>query len=235
AGRAARRGGAGRRRRTPGRTGDERPCERAARVHDRAGMGGAGARGRRGADLDPRRCGRPTRDRDVDALLRRGGREAALVTGLAFLSPASRTFVSPLARAPGEGVTDASHVGKLELRGALDGIEPGPGEDLLRYAPSRALLVTEGPVLQLSRAGVRTYDMTAALAAFEFEGEDALRRLTDLEPSRLPAAGAIARDTWALIEQRCGGGVPVFGARGVGPDMCGVGVGTLRRVGRWQA
>jgi len=154
------------------------------------------------------------------------------VTGLAFLSPASGTFVSPLARALGEGVTDVSHVGKLELRGALDGIEPGPGEDLLRYAPSRALLVTEGPVLQLSRAGVRTYDMTAALAAFEFEGEDALRRLTDLEPSRLPAAGAIARGTWALIEQRCGERFRVFVPRELGHYVVEVVLDTLRGLGR---
>jgi hypothetical protein len=154
------------------------------------------------------------------------------VTRLAFLSPANAPLVSPLARAVGEGVTDVSHLRKLELRGALDRMDPGPGETLLRYAPSRALLVSEGPVQQPIRPGVRTYDMTAALAAFEFEGEDALRRLTDLEPSRLPAAGAIARDTWALVEQRGGERFRVFVPQELGHYVVEVVLDTLRGLGR---
>jgi hypothetical protein len=154
------------------------------------------------------------------------------VTRLAFLSPVSAAFVSPLARAAGEGVTDVSHLGKLELRGALDGVEPGPGEELLRYAPSRALLVTEGPVQRVSRAGVRAYDMTAALGAFEFDGEDALRRVTDLEPARLPAAGAIARDTWALVEARGSGRFRVFVPQELGHYVVEVVLDTLRGLGR---
>jgi len=154
------------------------------------------------------------------------------VTRLAFLSPATGPFVSPLARAVADGVTDVSHLGKLELRGALDGVEPRPGEELLRYAPSRALLVSEGPVQQPSRAGVRTYDMTAALAAFEFEGEDALRRLTDLEPARLPAVGAIARGTWALVEARGGRRFRVFVPQELGHHVVEVVIDTLRGLGR---
>jgi hypothetical protein len=154
------------------------------------------------------------------------------VTRLAFLSPANAAFVSPLSRAIGEGVTDVSHLGKLELRGALDGVAAGPGEELLRYAPSRALLVTEAPVQPLSRAGVRAYDMTAALAAFEFDGEDALRRLTDLEPSRLPAAGAIARGTWALFDARGGSRFRVFVPQELGHYVVEVALDTLRGLGR---
>ena len=44
------------------------------------------------------------------------------------------------------------------------------------------------------------YDVTAALAAFEFEGEDALRRLTELDLDALPAAGSVARGTRAVLD-----------------------------------
>jgi hypothetical protein len=47
--------------------------------------------------------------------------------------------------------------------------------------------------------------MTAALAALEVEGEDLMRRLTELDLDRLPAIGAIARGTTALIERRGAG------------------------------
>ena len=154
------------------------------------------------------------------------------MTRLPFLTPSHETFVSPLARAVGAGVTDVSHLAKLELRGALDGLEVGPGEELLRYAPSRALLVTERSARQLSHPGVRAYDMTAALAAFEFDGEDALRRLTDLEPAQLPAAGSIARDTWALVQARGGGRFRVFVPQELGHYVVEVVLDTLRGLGR---
>jgi hypothetical protein len=154
------------------------------------------------------------------------------VTRIAFLSPSSAPFVSPVARAAGEGVRDVSHLRKLELRGALDGIRPAPGEVLLRYAPSRALLVGDGPGESPSFAGVRVYDMTAALAAFEFDGEDALRRLTDLEPAQLPAAGSIARGTWALIEARAEGRFRVFVPQELGHYVVEVVLDTLRGLGR---
>jgi hypothetical protein len=154
------------------------------------------------------------------------------VTRLAFLSPPSTAFTSPLARALGDGVTDVSHLRKLELRGALEGIEPEPGEELLRYAPTRALLVTEGPLRRPSLPGLRAYDLTAALAAFEFDGEDALRRLTDLEPAGLPAAGAIARGTWALIDARGGGRFRVFVPQELGHYVVEIVLDTLRGLGR---
>jgi hypothetical protein len=154
------------------------------------------------------------------------------VTRLAFLSPPDETFASPLARAAGGGVTDVSRLGKLELRGALDGLEPGPGEELLRYAPARALLVAEEPARQPAHPGVRVYDMTAALAAFEFDGEDALRRLTDLEPAQLPAAGSIARGTWALVQARGGGLFRVFVPQELGHYVVEVVLDTLRGLDR---
>jgi len=154
------------------------------------------------------------------------------VTRLAFLSPSPEAFASPLARALGDGVTDVSQLRKLELRGALDGVTPGAGEDLLRFAPSRALLVGEGATEPPSGPGLRVYDMSAALAAFEFEGEDALRRLTDLEPAQLPAAGAIARGTWALVEARGDGRFRVFVPRELGHYVVEVVLDTLRGLGR---
>jgi hypothetical protein len=162
------------------------------------------------------------------------------VTRLAFLSLSNAApdvaIASPLAHTIGAGVDDVSYLGKLEVRGALDGVEPGLGEELLRFAPSRALLVTEGSPAaaaeRLGDAGLRVYDMTAALAAFEFEGEDALRRLTDLEPARLPAAGAIARGTWALIDGRGRGRFRVFVPQELGHYVVEVVLDTLRGLGR---
>jgi hypothetical protein len=162
------------------------------------------------------------------------------VTRLAFLSPSNAApdvaLASPLSRALGAGVVDVSHLGKLELRGAVDTAEPGPGEDLLRFAPTRALLVTGGApggaAARLTGAGLRVYDMSAALAAFEFDGEDTLRRLTDLEPTQLPAAGAIARGTWALIDARGGGRFRVFVPQELGHYVVEVVLDVLRGLGR---
>jgi len=159
---------------------------------------------------------------------------------LGFLSPANAgpevTLASPLRRALGDGVADVSHVGKLELRAPLDGVERGPGEVLLRLAPARALLVTDGPptaaARRLHEAGIRAYDLTAALAAFEFEGDDVLRRLTELAPETLPAAGAIVRDTPAVIEPRGDGRYRVFVPQELGHYVVEVVLDTLRGLGR---
>jgi hypothetical protein len=140
------------------------------------------------------------------------------VTRLAFLSPSNAaetvTIASPIRHAVGDGVLDVSHVGKLELRGPLDRIEAASGEELLRLSPSLALLVTEGsPAAALERlhgGAVRAYDVTAALAAFEVEGEDLMRRLTELDLAALPTVGAVARGTRAVIERRGEGRFRVF-------------------------
>jgi hypothetical protein len=125
------------------------------------------------------------------------------VSRLAFLSPheADIDSVSPLRHVPGAAFDDVSQLGKLEVRGdvadMLGAIPLGPG---------RALLVLEGDVRserdRLVGEGYRVYDMTGALAALEVEGEDLMRRLTELDLDALPAIGSIARGTTALIERR---------------------------------
>jgi hypothetical protein len=162
------------------------------------------------------------------------------MTGLGFLSPSNAapgtSIASPIRHALGDGVVDVSHLGKLELRGALDAVEAAPGEELLRLAPTRALLVTEGsPAVALERlrsAGVRVYDVTAALAAFEFEGEDAFRRLTELDPASLPTAGSVARGVRAVIDDRGGGRFRLFVAQELGHHVVEVVLDTLRGLGR---
>jgi hypothetical protein len=133
------------------------------------------------------------------------------VTRLAFLSPHECTddvsVVSPLRHAAGSAVTDVSHLGKLEVRGGVpDGAIP--------IGPDRGLLVVDGDVREtrdrLVSEGLRVYDMTAALAALEVEGEALMRRLTELDLERLPAIGAIARGTPALIEDRGDGRYRLF-------------------------
>ena len=162
------------------------------------------------------------------------------MTRLAFLSPSNAdagvAVASPIGHALGDGITDVSHVGKLELRGPLDGVEARAGEVLLRLAPGRGLLVTDGsPAAAMERlhtASVRAYDVTAALAAFEFEGDDARRRLTELDPASFPTAGAIARGTRAVFEDRGEGRYRVFVAQELGHHVALVVLDTLRGLGR---
>ena len=118
---------------------------------------------------------------------------------LSFLSPHESDFepVSPLARVEASAFTDVSSLGKLEVRADVDGIP---------IAPGRTLVVVDGDVRaerdRLTAAGHRVYDMTGALAALEIEGDDLMRRLTELDLDALPAIGSIARGTTALIERR---------------------------------
>jgi hypothetical protein len=132
------------------------------------------------------------------------------MTGLDFLSPdgcdPEVVLVSPLARiAVGGAVTDVSATGKLEVRGDIDALETVAGEHVLPLGAGRALLVLHGSPaaarVRLRASGYRVYDQTAALAAFEIEGEDLLRRLTELDLRDLPAIGSIARGTPAVIER----------------------------------
>lgn len=133
------------------------------------------------------------------------------MSGLDFLSPdgcdPDVVLTSPLARIDGAGVvTDVSGLGKLEVRGDIDALETVSGEHLVPIGAGRALLVMHGSPaaarVRLRASGYRVYDVTAALAAFEVEGEDLLRRLTELDLRRLPAVGSIARGTPALIERQ---------------------------------
>jgi hypothetical protein len=134
------------------------------------------------------------------------------VSRLDFLSPGicspEVALASPLRHSASDAVVDVSTLGKLEVRGELDTLVAADGERVLPLAPGRALVVVDGSPAaarqRLEAAGLRVYDMTAALAALEFEGEDVLRRLTELDPDRLPAVGSVARGTPALIERRDG-------------------------------
>jgi len=162
------------------------------------------------------------------------------VSRLAFLSPsvaaASVSVASPLRHVAGPGLADVSHLGKLELRGPLDGVGPGPGEELIRLRSDRGLLVSEGsPAAALERlAGgrVRAYDVTAALAAFEVSGTDVLRRLTELDPGKLPAVGSIARGTRAVIVDRGGATFRIFVAQELGHYVAEVVLDVLKGLGR---
>jgi len=121
---------------------------------------------------------------------------------LDFLSPSRcqpGTTSSPLRRAldgadPGV-VMDLWLDGKVEIRGDLDLVEPLPAEELVRLTPRRGYLFTaDDPaevVARLREVGVLAYDATGALAGMAVEGEQLMRRLTDLDLGRLPAAGPL--------------------------------------------
>jgi sarcosine oxidase gamma subunit len=99
---------------------------------------------------------------------------------------------------PHEAEVGAPPLGKLEVRGGVpDGAIP--------IGPDRALLVVDGDPRperdRLLAEGYRVYDMSAALDAVEVDGEHVMRRLTELDLEALPAVGAIARGTPAVIER----------------------------------
>ena len=132
------------------------------------------------------------------------------MSALDFLSPdecgPDVALVSPLRHAVQDvSLVDRSLLGKLEVRGDVERLEAADGEQVLPLGLGRVLVVVEGSPAaarrRLTAGGFRVYDMTAALAALEFEGEDILRRLTELEPAQLPATGSIAGGTPALVTQ----------------------------------
>jgi sarcosine oxidase gamma subunit len=94
-------------------------------------------------------------------------------------------------------------LGVVELRGELDGFETRDGERLVLLTPARTLLLADAPVADaVARAravGLRAYDVSGGWVAIGVEGEHLLRRLTDLDPAALPAAGPVARDVPAVI------------------------------------
>jgi hypothetical protein len=154
------------------------------------------------------------------------------VSRLAFLSPHETEVagVSPLRHVLGPAFTDVSHLGKLEVRGEVDAL------DAIPLGPGRALVVLEGDALverdRLVDQGYRVYDMTAALAALEVEGEDLMRRLTELDLDALPAIGSIARGTTALIERRGGERFRLFVPQELGQFVAEVVTDMARGLGR---
>jgi hypothetical protein len=94
-------------------------------------------------------------------------------------------------------VADLSLDGKLELRGDLELVDPGEGEELIRLSPRRGFLLTPHDpaeaAARIREQGVLAYDASGAWAGLALEGEQLIRRLTDLDLDRLPAAGSFAR------------------------------------------
>ena len=125
------------------------------------------------------------------------------MTELRFLSPSrceAGTTTSPLRRALAdapEQVQDLWLDGVVEVRGDLERVEPKAGEQLVRLSPRRGFLFTSddsaGVASRLRAAGVLAYDATGELAGLALEGEQLMRRLTDLDLQDLPAAGPFAR------------------------------------------
>jgi hypothetical protein len=129
---------------------------------------------------------------------------------LDFLSPSRcqpGTTTSPLRRALDGAdsgvVTDLWLDGKVEIRGDLDLIEPLPGEELVRLTPRRGYLFTSDDpadaVARLREVGLLAYDATGALAGIAIEGEQLMRRLTDLDLDNLPRAGPLLSRVAAIV------------------------------------
>lgn len=150
------------------------------------------------------------------------------MTELRFLSPtqsAEGTTTSPLARAlegAPEQVRDLSLQGVLELRGDVSRIEAREGDELVRLSPRRAFLFTAGDpfeaVARVREAGILAYDATGALAGLAVEGEQLMRRLTDLDLTQLPAAGPFARVS-ALVIRDDGERFRVYVPQELGHDV----------------
>jgi hypothetical protein len=153
------------------------------------------------------------------------------MTTLAFLSPSRCepvTVASPLRRAldgvDPEVVADLSLRGAVEIRGDVGSVESGEGEELVRLSPRRAFLQTDGdPAMAVERLradGALAYDMTGGYAGFAVQGEQLMRRLTDLDLDRLPAAGPFARVP-AIVVRDEGERFRVYFAQELGHDVVG--------------
>ena len=159
---------------------------------------------------------------------------------LDFLSPdgcdSGVALGGPLGAFADPAVAELDGIGKLEVRGDLSAVRAAAREQLLPLGPERALLVVDGPPAvarrRLAKAGLRVYDLSAALTALEFEGRDLLRRLTELEPDQLPATGAIARGTPALVEHRDGDRFRLYVARELARYVAEVVADLARGLGR---
>jgi hypothetical protein len=147
---------------------------------------------------------------------------------LDFLSPsrcAEGTTTSPLRRAldgAEHGIADLSLDGMLELRGDLDLVRPLEGDELVRLSPRRGFLLTPhdpaDAAARIREQGVLAYDATGAWAGLSLEGERLMRRLTDLDLDRLPAAGPFARVT-AIVVHDEGERFRVYVAQELGHDV----------------
>ncbi len=130
---------------------------------------------------------------------------------LDFLSPdlaaADAEWRSPLERALAhapDGFEDLSRTAVLEVRGDVDGLGVGSAE-VVRLTPARALVLCDfeeaaGARGALQGDGRLVVDVSAAWAGLGIPGDETLfRRLTDLDPERLPAVGSVAHVRTILI------------------------------------
>ncbi len=149
---------------------------------------------------------------------------------LDFLSPSRcqpGTTTSPLRRAldgaDADVATDLWLDGKVEIRGDLDLVEPLAGEELVRLTPRRGYLFTpDDPahvVARLRELGVLAYDATGALAGMVIEGEQLMRRLTDLDLDKLPAAGPLLSRVTAVVIREEGERFRVYVPQELGHDV----------------
>jgi hypothetical protein len=138
----------------------------------------------------------------------------------AFLSPSRcepGTTTSPLRRAlegvDPEQVRDLSLEGVVEVRGDLDKVAPGEGEELVRLSPRRGFLFTAHDAADVAErvraAGVRAYDATGSLAGMEISNPALMPRLCSLDLSKAPMAGSFAR-AWSIIRPAENGGYRVY-------------------------
>jgi hypothetical protein len=159
------------------------------------------------------------------------------VSAAGFLSPSRcepAALASPLARALAgidpALVEDLSLQGVVELRGDVAVVEPAEGDELLRLSPGRGFLLTEGDptvaVERLRAQGVLAYDLTGGYAGLALHGEQLMRRLTDLDLERLPAAGPFARVP-ALVFRDDGERFRVYVAQELGHDVAGAVLDTM--------
>ena len=151
------------------------------------------------------------------------------MNGPAFLSPdaarAENGFApraaSPLARAlaGSAGIRDLSLLRKVELRGASADDVPEEAEAIW-ITPQRVLLVwdDEQGSADIDAGASFALELTGALAGIEIEGETLMRRLTDLDLSRLPAAGKVA-GVPAIVGPAAGSRYRIFFAQEVGHSV----------------
>ena len=108
---------------------------------------------------------------------------------------------------------DLSLEGIVEIRGNVDAVIAGAGEELVRLSPRRAFLFTDddpADVAERVRAsGALAYDATGALAGIAIASEQVMRRLTDLDLDSIPTAGPFAHVT-ALFRRGADGWFHVY-------------------------
>lgn len=120
--------------------------------------------------------------------------------------PVQRSPLERALRAAPPDVRDLSLIGKLEVRGELEGLDAGDGIEIVSITPDRALVLcpakdVERHVQHLRDRGASVVDMTSALAGIQVKGERLLMRLTDLDLEALPAVGAVARVPATVLRQ----------------------------------